>query len=127
MRTIFGDGASATVLSKITNKSLSNNFKSDFGTNGSGYKDLIVPSSGLNKIKIFDNDRYLKSNFLHMNGKNIFLFALNTVPISIKKTALKNKISLKSMNFFILHQANNFILEALREKLKLRKINFILI
>ena len=45
---------SATVLIKIINyhKSLSNNFKSDFGTNGSGYKDLIVFKYGLNKIKL---------------------------------------------------------------------------
>lgn len=119
---IFGDGASATLVEPLRDEI----FKFDQGTDGSGYLDLIVPASGLGKIPEKDKKRLgkIKDGQLYMNGTAMFNFAINEVPKSIKKTLIKNKMKLKNIDFFILHQANKYMLETIRDKLKISKNKF---
>ena len=51
----------------------------------------------------------------------MFSFALKEVPKTITKTLKKNKLNKNEIDFFILHQANMYMLESIREKLNISK------
>ncbi len=121
-RTIFGDAATATIIStdgfaEIGNFSL--------GTDGSGSDNLIVKTGGSrNPQKVGDltfdeNGNPISSDYLYMNGSAIFSFTQKNVPIVVKKTLENNGISKDDVSMFVFHQANSFMLEFLRKKIKI--------
>ena len=119
---IFGDGCSATLVDSSKNLI----FDFDQGTDGSGYLDLIVPGSGLRRLNKEEKAKLGKfeNNKLFMNGHAMFNFAINEVPKSITNTLKKNKIKLSDVDFFIIHQANKYMLETIRDKLKIPAYKF---
>jgi 3-oxoacyl-[acyl-carrier-protein] synthase-3 len=54
-----------------------------------------------------------------MNGADVFSFALRTVPPAIDQLLSKSGLTRDRVDFFVLHQANKFILERLRGKMKI--------
>jgi len=110
--TLFGDGSSSSIVSK---KPISkhhwkiSNFK--FGSEGAGYEDLIIK-----KIK---ND-FDEVGVLYMDGQKIFKFTANTVVKFINS----QNLNLSDYNI-IFHQANAFMLNYMRQKLKIEKEKFI--
>ena len=54
-----------------------------------------------------------------MHGANIFDFTLNEIPKSIKNFLKKNHFSTKKINYFIFHQASEFIIKNLQKKLNI--------
>ena len=126
-KTIFGDGASATLISTNGWAEIGD---FDLGTDGNGAENLIVKSGALrNRDKLEDlnfdeNGNPISSDYLYMNGAAIFNFTQKNVPIVVKNTLLKNNLSLSDINLFIFHQANQYMLEFLRKKIKIEKENF---
>lgn len=126
-RTIFGDAASATLVS-------SNGFAEigDFslGTDGSGADDLIVKTGGLRQQKPIGDYCYLEdgsiisSDHLYMNGNNIFSFTLEMVPPLVEETLKLNKCIKNDIDLFVFHQANKFMLNFLRKKAKIEENKF---
>ncbi len=113
-RTIFGDGAAATIISSKKGFAKIGDFV--LGTDGNGAENLIVKRGGIRYQKT--NDILLKNeNHLHMNGPEIFNFTSKMVPIMIDE--LMQKVDLKSdeIRMFILHQANEFMLNHIRKKI----------
>ena len=128
VRTLFGDGSACTLISSTNKKEL---FISPVlhGTDGSGAKDLIVTDGGLrspinNKSFIETEDENgnirSKSN-LFMNGKAVYSFTLNKIPDFFKKVLKFNNVELKDIDLFIFHQANQFIIDSLQKKLKIKE------
>ncbi len=117
---IFGDGSSATIVES----SSKNGFKSAFvqGTDGSGYHDLYIPNSALNKNKKFLGNR---KNKLYMDGYKVFQFSINRIPKVINETIKSNNLSEKKINKIILHQANKNIIDSISKLSKLDKNKFI--
>ena len=116
-RSIFGDGASACLISD-------NGFAEigDFvlGSDGTGAENLIVKTgasrhrepSGLYSE---DEEGHIKyDDFLYMNGGAIFNFTLDVVPELLKQTLEKNSLDKESVDYFIFHQANKFMLDTVR-------------
>lgn len=94
-RTIFGDGAAATV---ITQDDLANLSAFAFGTDGSGAEKLIV-----------------REGKLFMDGLDIFNFTLSVVPQTIDAVLAKNKLTRDDIDLYVFHQANKFMLDAIRK------------
>lgn len=117
-KTIFGDGATATLLTK---NEVDKFGEFIFGTDGNGSCNLCVNNSGLSKDKLTQDGFKDK---LFMNGSEIFNFTLEAVPASIEKVLKKNNIKFEEIDYFLFHQANNFMLEHLREKLNISKEKF---
>ncbi len=122
-RTIFGDGAAATIVDASEEKSLGSFV---FGTNGKGMRNLIVPNGGLraryNKddALITDQSGNMRTgNDLYMNGPEIFNFTIETVPLAVAAALEKNKIRLEDLDYVIFHQANSYMINHLRKKLKI--------
>jgi 3-oxoacyl-[acyl-carrier-protein] synthase-3 len=114
-KTIFGDAATATLVSSEFGFAEILNF--EYGTDGKGSENLIVKNGGLrnynNKVQN-QNKIQISENYLYMNGPEIFLFTVSAVPDLIVKTLNKNNLSKGDIDLFILHQANKFILDKLR-------------
>jgi 3-oxoacyl-[acyl-carrier-protein] synthase-3 len=56
---------------------------------------------------------------LFMNGAEIFNFTLDTVPETIARLLEKARLQLADIDLFAFHQANRFMLEHLRKRLKI--------
>jgi len=126
-RTLFGDAGSATLIStdgfaEIGNFSL--------GTDGKGAKNLIVKTGGMRNrekvddVKFDENGNPISSDHLYMNGAEIFNFTIEAVPPLIEDTLKKNDIPFEEVDSFIFHQANKFMLNYLRKKLKIEESKF---
>lgn len=126
-RTIFGDAATATLIStsgfaEILNFSL--------GTNGAGYENLIVESGGfrnrkpLNKVDFDEKDNPTSADHLFMEGSEIFNFTLEMVPKLVENTLEKNNLESENINSFIFHQANKYLLNFVRKKIKIPEDKF---
>ena len=126
-RTIFGDAGSATLIStegfaEIGNFSL--------GTDGKGAENLIVKTGGLrckspmNDLTFDEKANPTSSDYLYMNGSEIFNFTIEVVPELVKNTLLKNKLTNEEIEGFVFHQANKFMLNFLRKKLKISEEKF---
>lgn len=117
---IFGDGSSAVIVET----SLKDGFTSSFvqGTDGSGYNDLYIPNSALNKNNNFLNN---KKNKLYMDGYKVFQFTINRIPKVIDETIKLNKLSEKKVDKVILHQANKNIIDSISNLSLFNKNKFI--
>lgn len=127
-RTIFGDGAAATIIEESEKNGI---FEFSLGTNGSGYKNLIVPNGGLRKRydynagEIDDGSGSIRTaNNLHMNGPEIFNFTIDVVPKVVSNVLERNNATLDEIDYVIFHQANKYMIEYLRKKLKIAKNKF---
>ena len=117
-RTIFGDGAVATLIQKDEAKE---NFQFILGTDGSGYDNLIVRNGGgRNRINKEDE----AGNCLYMNGQNIFIFTIEKIPALVKEILEKNNLTKDDVDYYVFHQANAHILRRQREILEIPEEKF---
>lgn len=126
-RTIFGDAASATIIStdgfaEIGNFSL--------GTDGTGAENLMVRTGGArypqlaNDLQFDEHSNPISSDYLYMNGSEIFTFTLDNVPPLITDTLQQNNLQKEDIGLFVYHQANKYMLDFLRKKSKIDKDKF---
>lgn len=110
-KSIFGDGASATLVSF---EGLCSIGEFRLGTDGSGANNLIVKKGGL-RFPLNTSSTNPEDEFLYMNGPEIFTFTSNSVPDLIIQTIEKNAVTKENIDLFIFHQANEFMLKHLRK------------
>jgi 3-oxoacyl-[acyl-carrier-protein] synthase III len=118
---IFGDSSTTTLLTKTVRINGLEQFL--VGTDGNGFESLLVHSSG-GRLPHIISDKSLIHGEMTMNGKEIFLFAIRTVPQLIANTLQKNGLHKDDIAYFVFHQANSFMLDVLRRKLKIEKERF---
>lgn len=127
-RSIFGDGSTSTII----DKSLSNNIgEFVLGTDGSKFQNLIIENGGgLKKstcnpeLLKYGTDNFFTKNDLYMNGIEIFNFTIHLVPELVEKTLIKNNLDKNDIDYYIFHQANSFMLDYLRKKIKIPSEKF---
>lgn len=128
VRTLFGDGATATLISSAESKAGSNSIGPFYyGTDGRGAKNFIIPAGGC-RIPCFSNHDMMQpangkssstESNLFMDGPEIFTFSIKTVPDAVKQLLEKADLQFDAVDFFILHQANKYMLEFIRKKMKI--------
>lgn len=94
---LFGDAATVTYINEdavFVPKDFS------FGTNGSGYKELLCDDT------------------LYMNGRAVFNFTATTIPNHIQTLLEKNKLEDNDIDKYILHQGSKYIVDTIRKRLK---------
>lgn len=122
-RFIFGDAASAIIVEKNENDKIG---EFVLGTNGEGYENLIVPNGGVKNRFDFDaeilvdkrNDKRTCNN-LYMNGSEIFYFVGKQIPDVVDKVFEKNAIKESDLDYYLFHQANEYMINFLAKKLKI--------
>ena len=131
VRTIFGDAAAATLVRAVdaVDRCIG---PFVFGTDGAGAKNLIVATGGMrcprtaeSAVATEDASGNLRSrDNLFMDGAQIFNFTLQAVPNAVNRLLQKSGKRLEDVNLFVFHQANQFMLEHLRRKLKVPSDRF---
>lgn len=124
VRTLFGDGASATLI-EATGDQGGSIGPFVFGTDGSGADRLIVPagaarlpaSEATGRASDDDAGNVRSLDHLYMDGAAVMAFTLREVPRAYR--ALLERMGAKGDDFaqIVLHQANKFMLDALQKKL----------
>lgn len=126
-RTIFGDAAAATLIST---EGIAEIQKFSFGTDGRGADNLIVKTGGqrfkkpLNDLTFDESGNPKSSDYLFMDGSEIVNYTLDYFPPLIVDTLAKNHLKQSEIDLFVFHQANKFIMELLRKKLKIEDQKF---
>lgn len=128
LRMIFGDAGAATLVTTSTDDSTIDNFS--FGTDGSGAKNLIVKRSGTRHapdkawLEEHSNVGGMEYGRMEMNSIEIFNFTLRTVPKLVDAILEKNGLKKEDIDLFLFHQANAFLLNVLRRKIKIEEDKF---
>ena len=94
-RTIFGDGAAATLIDEEIAPKIG---VFSFGTDGSGAEKLIV-----------------RDGKLFMDGPEIFNFTLDVVPKTMDDVLARNGLTREEIDLYVFHQANKFMLDTIRK------------
>ena len=111
---LFGDGAGAVILAP---GSLEQGFRSyQLGSDGGGYALLDRPAGGTRQ-PITPEAITQGEHFLRMDGRNVFKWAVRTVTESIEIVLESAQTSVHDVSLFVLHQANQRIIDAVAEKL----------
>lgn len=126
VRTLFGDAAAATLISAQPEPAEDAIGALVFGTDGAGGPNLIVPTGGMRQRPVAgaevvtdDSGSRRTVNDLFMNGPEVFNFSLRVVPETVAAVLAKAGRTLEDVDLFVFHQANRYMLEHLRKKLKI--------
>ncbi|MEI6491221.1 MAG: ketoacyl-ACP synthase III [Verrucomicrobiota bacterium] len=110
-RTLFGDAGTATLVSAVeSDDELIGPFV--YGTDGSGAEHLIVTHGGLRH----PCSPKTPETGLCMNGGEIFSFSVREVSKSVSSLFEKSDKTIESVDLFIFHQANAYMLDFLKKK-----------
>lgn len=126
-RTIFGAAATATLIST---EGFAEIGEFTLGTDGSGAMELVVKTGGMafpakaDDLRYDENGNPHSSDYLYMNGAEIFNFTLRIVPKMVGETLAKNGFDKDNIDLFVFHQANRFMLNHLRKKMKIEESKF---
>lgn len=128
-RTIFGDGASASLIST---EGFAEIGEVVVGTDGSGAENLIVRSLGarhkepLNDLRITEEEGLVSGDHLYMHGGNVFDFTADVVPPMVEELLRKSGLQQDDVDLWIFHQANKYMINYLRRLLEIDKDKFYL-
>lgn len=122
---LFGDGGVAALIER--GEQFGTSF---FSLNSDGSRgDLIKINSGgyrnpssveTLKEKVVDEYGNIRSDEQgYMNGGDVFNFVIREIPKDIKRLITETGTDMESLDFYVFHQANNFINSYLAKKLKL--------
>ena len=126
-RTIFGDGAAATLIS-IEGYAEIGAFS--LGTDGRGANNLIVKQGGMRYPELFgdfkedEKGNTTSSDHLFMDGAEIFNFTAEAVPVLVKEVLTKNELNPDEIDLYIFHQANQYMMNYLRKLIEIDKEKF---
>ena len=117
-RSIFGDGAAACLIST---EGFAKIGEFVLGTDGAGANNLIV-KTGASRCKketgesTEDSEGHIwRDDYLYMNGGAIFNFTLDAVPAMMKHLLEKSELEKDDIDYYVFHQANQFMLSTIRK------------
>lgn len=115
---LFGDGAGAVVCQATEEKDNLLGFQ--MFSNGEQHGSLNVAYEGQKKV-LFHDKGISQGSFckITMKGREVYRFAVNKVPEVIEKALFQANLTTDQIDWLILHQANQRIIEAVAERLKI--------
>jgi 3-oxoacyl-[acyl-carrier-protein] synthase-3 len=118
LRTIFGDGAAATLVEASDTPSIG---AFSLGTDGRGANSLMVIGQGARNPEqaIQPSKRKRWPSSLYMDGPELVKFTLEVVPPMVERLLAKSNWTHESLDLYLFHQATTFMLDHLRERMKL--------
>lgn len=114
---LFGDGAGAAVVRSDEQGLLAFDQGSD-GARG----HVLACRNRVNNNPLVTNP--IELDYVHMDGQEVYKFAVSTVPRSINRVLEKAGIAAEDVNYYVLHQANIRIIQSVAKRLKLSEDKF---
>jgi 3-oxoacyl-[acyl-carrier-protein] synthase-3 len=118
LRTIFGDGAAATLIESSSTQSLS---AFSFGTDGSAADALMVNTGGarLPEGALRPRTKWRWESKLYMDGPGLIQLTLDTIPQMVERVMAEGDVRDEDLEMYIVHQATHKLLDSLRQEMKL--------
>lgn len=125
-RFVFGDGAAATLIQYDDTNYIG---KAVFGTDSDNFEKIIV-RDGFERMPLNENsyidyaDEYgniTNNAHYYMDGSAVFLFTIRRVPEIISEVLAKNNLTIHQIDWFIFHQANQYIIDTIGVKMEIPK------
>ena len=113
---LFGDGAGAAIISSVEEGY--GMLGMDMGADGTGGMHLCIPSGGT-ALPTTNERREEGLTFVHMNGQEVYKFAVKTMGKTVLKALEMANMGLEELDFFIPHQANTRIIKSAADRLHL--------
>lgn len=122
---LFGDAGTATALEFDENSIL----KFHTATDGEGFDSIIVPEGGFRNMTSPTSFEYKEIEEgvsrnglqLKLEGMDVFSFGISKAPQSVNNLLEHFGLEKDKIDYYIFHQANMFMNENIRKKLKLPK------
>lgn len=121
---IFGDGGSASLIERSDVESQS---WFSLETDGTGYDKLIVPAGGArtphsaeSAVEQTDEGGNVRTlDHLFMDGAEVFNFSIKVEPAAVRELLEYAELGIESIDHFVFHQANRYILTNIAKRLKI--------
>ncbi len=111
---LFGDGAGAMIVTADDSKA----FCAVTGSDGVKGPVLTGAATPLKNMLVDTTDDTSAGNYyLHMDGQEVFKFAVSKVPECIGQVLAKASVTVEDIDLFVLHQANVRIISAVAKRL----------
>ena len=116
LRSIFGDGAAATLVEAGEQPSLS---VFEFGTDGSGANTLIAGKGGFRPESdaIPPRHRHRWKSNLYMDGPSLINFTVTAIPGVIDQILTRGNLKLDDIDLLLMHQATHRMLSMLQQRI----------
>jgi 3-oxoacyl-[acyl-carrier-protein] synthase-3 len=116
LRTIFGDGAAATLVEAAAEPTLT---AFQFGTDGTGADTLLVTKGGARPAAqaIKPRHRQRWESALYMDGPSLINFTVTAVPQLVENILASAGLSDRDIDLYLFHQATRKMLDQLRERM----------
>lgn len=113
LRTIFGDGATATLIEPVDQPSLK---AFEFGTDGTGADTLFACEPGFRKQEGHLKPRHRKRwpSQLYMDGPSLINFTVGKIPSLVENICEKSSVARDDLGYMLFHQATFKMLDQLR-------------
>ncbi len=120
LRTIFGDGATATLVEAADQPSMGHFV---FGTDGSRADTLMVTDGGSCPPERAMKPRKRKRwpSRLYMDGPELLQFALGVIPKAVEQVLAKAGQGREDVDYYLMHQATSHLLEHVRARMGLER------
>lgn len=122
-RPLFGDAGTATALEYDENAVP---MEFDFGSRGKDFKAIWTPQGGMRvpltekslKYVEYGEHKLRRPIDVTMDGMSVFSFGFSTAPKSVISLVNEYNLVLDDIDYLVLHQANHYLNEKIRKKLK---------
>lgn len=115
---LFGDGAGAAIVERTQETSSRRILSTHLLSDGTLWELLHIPAGG-SAQPVTPEMISQNLNKIHMNGREIFKIAVRTLSSFALKALKKNQMTVDMLDWFIPHQANFRIIEAVAKRLNL--------
>ena len=121
---MYGDAGAAILLKKSERNIFTTTL---LRSDGSRFKSIILPAGGFRDMnpthdKFMCSDGIERSLYdIFMDGTAVFSFSITDVPKALMDYLEYTHTTTKDYDFFVIHQANEFIIKQIIRKLKLNK------
>ena len=121
---LFGDAGTATAIEYVDN---TDGFKFHLASDGDGAKAIIIPVGGYRNryttdsliLKEYEGGIQRTDLDCYLDGMSVFSFAVSKAPKSVNGLLDKYSIDKDTIDYFTFHQANLYLNEKVRTKLKI--------
>lgn len=121
---LFGDAGTACALEYVAGAEA---MEFHCATDGSGYDAIIIPDGGCRNsfteqsLQYVEQEPGITRNGLHciLNGMDVFAFGISKAPQTVNKLAEYFGFDKETVDYYLFHQANLFMNEKIRKKLKI--------
>ena len=113
---LFGDGAGAMIVT-ASDDGINDILSINISANGS-IGQMIYTNMPSHNCPLVEQSDIVGDGVIHMNGKEVYKFAVTTVPSYVVDCIEKSGLTADEIDYLIPHQANQRIIEAIQQRLK---------